>query len=235
MIAIIAILIGLLLPAVQKVREAAARMQCQNNLKQIGLACHNHESALGYFPTAGAQSAANGMSGVGFETIGWCYQILPYIEQDNLYKIGQASGVNWNATIGKAMTDVPVKTYNCPSRSSRLSQVASWGSVYAMGDYAGVMVEWLNASDWQTTVPPRRHLAGLRRDDCQEAACGPTTRHHPEVRDGERFRCSRRHVEHASGRREGRLGPAVHAQGLGLVGSSGLGPRRRLAEHAARR
>ena len=151
-IAIIAILIGLLLPAVQKVREAAARMQCQNNLKQIGLACHNHESALGYFPTAGAQSAANGMQGVGFETIGWCYQILPYIEQDNLHKIGQESGVGWNATLGKAITEAPVKTYLCPSRSNRISQVASWGSVYAMGDYAGVMVEWGN--QWQTSQPP---------------------------------------------------------------------------------
>src|SRR4051812_6508501 len=144
-IAIIAVLIGLLLPAVQKVRAAAARMQCANNLKQIGLAMHNHESTYGYFPTSGAESAAFGMTGVGFETMGWAYQLLPYVEQDNLHKIGETSGpYNWNPTLGKAMVEVPVKTYLCPARGGRTSQAMPWGSVYAMSDYAGVMVEWGN-------------------------------------------------------------------------------------------
>jgi prepilin-type N-terminal cleavage/methylation domain-containing protein len=164
-IAIIAILIGLLLPAVQKVREAAARIQCANNLHQIGLAMHDYASTYGVFPTAGAQSAGVDIpaSQAGFETKGWAYQLLPYIEQDNLYKIGQTSGVyGWNASIGKAMCEVPVKAYNCPSRSNRVSFPAPWGSVYAMNDYAGVSVEWLSGKDssgkgtddWEATVPP---------------------------------------------------------------------------------
>jgi len=155
-IAIIAILIGLLLPAVQKIREAANRMSCSNNLKQIGLAMHNHESTYGYFPTSGAESDAFDVPATqaGFETMGWEYQILPYVEQDNLYRVGQQSGPwNWNSTIGKAMVEVPVKSYNCPSRGGKRASVPmSWGSVYAMGDYAGVMVEWGN--QWQANQPP---------------------------------------------------------------------------------
>jgi prepilin-type N-terminal cleavage/methylation domain-containing protein/prepilin-type processing-associated H-X9-DG protein len=164
-IAIIGILIALLLPAVQKIREAAARMQCQNNLHQIGLAMHNHATTYGYFPTAGAQSAGLDFqaSQYGFETRGWAYQLLPYIEQQPLYDIGQKSGVyGWNASIGKAMCEVPVKTYQCPSRGSRVSYPAPWGSVYAMNDYASVDVEWLSGvdasgkktDDWEATVPP---------------------------------------------------------------------------------
>jgi prepilin-type N-terminal cleavage/methylation domain-containing protein len=153
-IAIIAILIGLLLPAVQKVREAAARAQCQNNLKQIGLALHNHESTYGYFPTCGAQSQSVNLLNTPFEVVGWAAQILPYIEQDNLHRHVKATGpATWVSALGKSPEQIPVKTFSCPSRPGpRMSQVASWGSVYALNDYAGVMVEWGN--QWQNTLPP---------------------------------------------------------------------------------
>jgi prepilin-type N-terminal cleavage/methylation domain-containing protein len=153
-IAIIAVLVGLLLPAVQKVREAAARMSCQNNLKQIGLALHNHVSTYGYFPTAGGESAAMDAVNPPSPTLGWPAQILPFIEQDNLARLLAVGPDTWQAAIGKAPVEVVVKTFNCPSRSNRVSVPASWGSIYAMTDYAGCMTEWLNnGNDWQSTSP----------------------------------------------------------------------------------
>ncbi len=109
-IAIIAILIALLVPAVQKVRESAARIQCANNLKQIGLACHNYHDVYKKFPTAGD----NGPTGCCSADSGivarysWTYHILPFIEQDPLYKIGQT-----NLT---TLRTSPVAIYYCPSR-----------------------------------------------------------------------------------------------------------------------
>jgi prepilin-type N-terminal cleavage/methylation domain-containing protein/prepilin-type processing-associated H-X9-DG protein len=113
-IAIIAILIGLLLPAVQKVREAAARMKCQNNLKQMALGWHNHHDAIGYFPTSGGSCCAGAgnrtASGSSFaigtsQNWGWGYQLLPYIEQGTL----------WANTDANLVRGTPVQVYGCPT------------------------------------------------------------------------------------------------------------------------
>src|SRR5262245_66467177 len=96
-IAIIAVLLGLLVPAVQKVREAAARIQCANNLKQIGLAFHNHHDNFQFFPTGGwdwwyAPTYVNGRPAVGqAQQAGWGFQILPFVEGDNVWRGGQAT------------------------------------------------------------------------------------------------------------------------------------------------
>jgi prepilin-type N-terminal cleavage/methylation domain-containing protein len=147
-IAIIAILIGLLLPAVQKIREAANRMKCTNNLKQIGLAWHNHHDVLGYFPTSGARwwDDANGpiqakpdaspfLLDLTTQQAGWTYQILPYIEQDNLHRIspmGNNNGSDRNAEIEGAVMPI----YTCPTRGViRYSSLSNGGRMWFRAAY----------------------------------------------------------------------------------------------------
>jgi prepilin-type N-terminal cleavage/methylation domain-containing protein/prepilin-type processing-associated H-X9-DG protein len=124
-IAIIAILIGLLLPAVQKVREAAARMSCQNNLKQITLGYFNQESALGYFPLSGSNGPPP--YGITKAPFGWGLNILTAIEQDNLYKQYDDSKQPFLALGGpasnQAVTSTRVKTFVCPSNPDTTSPV----------------------------------------------------------------------------------------------------------------
>ena len=111
-IAIIAILIGLLLPAVQKVREAAARSTCQNNLKQLGLGLHNFESANGEFPVNLGTVRNPGPRHP------WTVVILPYIEQDNLYRQIRLD-VPWFDPLNRDAIKTPIKIYQCPSATSR--------------------------------------------------------------------------------------------------------------------
>ena len=103
-IAIIAVLIGLLLPAVQKVREAAARASCSNNLKQLGLAVHNYQGAYGFMPPAR----------IGNNHASWFTLILPFMEQDNIYR-GFSINNNYASQPLQYRT-AEVKSFLCPAR-----------------------------------------------------------------------------------------------------------------------
>jgi prepilin-type N-terminal cleavage/methylation domain-containing protein/prepilin-type processing-associated H-X9-DG protein len=116
-IAIIAVLIGLLLPAVQKVREAAARMKCQNNLKQIGLALHNFHDVNQTFPASGWTTSGPG-NPAGKYT-GWRPLTLPYIEQENLRNLYDVNQNWWETTNLTVAAITPVNTFICPSTPDR--------------------------------------------------------------------------------------------------------------------
>jgi len=138
-IAIIAILIGLLLPAVQKVREAAARMKCGNNLKQVGLGMHGYHDVRAQIPSAGAHNRDGNDSAQSNSTSwgpSWGIAILPYIEMDNLYKrydyaLGRSrDGVNAN------VVGVEVAAFLCPSDGSGKTPWVNSGVNFARGNIA---------------------------------------------------------------------------------------------------
>jgi prepilin-type N-terminal cleavage/methylation domain-containing protein/prepilin-type processing-associated H-X9-DG protein len=147
-IAIIAVLIGLLLPAVQKVREAAARVKCQNNLKQIGLALHNFENARGFLPPGGIDMRGTNPGvpqlGVppGNKTIqhSWAIMVLPYVEQDAMYRQYRFD-VDWRHPFNQPVIKNKIAIMTCPSVAvdERVftKTDTTWGSVaQAATDYS---------------------------------------------------------------------------------------------------
>src|SRR5262245_40082509 len=151
-IAIIAILIGLLLPAVQKVREAAARIQCANNLKQIGLALHNFESAQGYLPGLALCGAGPEDYNPGMQNIWYHFRhtppsvfLLPYVEQDNIFRQWNLNQSGNNNTVpgvaggptNLALASKPLAVYLCPPMPPPVTPVHPCYSSYgwSRGNY----------------------------------------------------------------------------------------------------
>jgi prepilin-type processing-associated H-X9-DG protein len=129
-IAIIAILIGLLVPAVQKVREAAARTQCINNLKQIGLACHSYHDVKKKMPLNGTNPNPGGEIP---DNWCWAFHILPYLEQEAMFRAGMS---------GAPVPGVGVPAYLCPARQRAAFSTNGGNNVGALPAWNGPFTDY---------------------------------------------------------------------------------------------
>lgn len=159
-IAIIAILVGLLLPAVQKIREAAARMQCSNNFKQHGLAVQNYASTFnGSLPPPNFAQIVNATTGNKAQGSAH-YALLPYVEQANLFNQFTADRPDAGyggalAYTGGGAVNVPVKIYSCPADPTQSGDLANGGSQagkWGLSCYAFNTVLWAGSYQAAATL-----------------------------------------------------------------------------------
>jgi prepilin-type N-terminal cleavage/methylation domain-containing protein/prepilin-type processing-associated H-X9-DG protein len=145
-IAIIAVVIGLLLPAIHKIREAAARLQCANNLKQLGLGFHSHHDNAGAFPHGSITEPNLGCAHPDKrDQWSWCYQVLPYIEQEALYRDPSTHVID----------TTPVRLYYCPARRAAVLYNGKSKVDYA-GNAGTDGVDGRNGTLTRPPVPPCR-------------------------------------------------------------------------------
>jgi prepilin-type N-terminal cleavage/methylation domain-containing protein/prepilin-type processing-associated H-X9-DG protein len=156
-IAVIAVLLGVLLPAVQAAREATRCAQCVNNLKQIGLGVQNHLDAKKYFPTGGSNvSTSIGWWDTtplyGFQRGSWLFQILPFIDEEQLYEAGETGGCTHVASLGgKDFGEIQIPQFSCPTRGDRTSLVLDLGKLFHVNDYVAAFTNFQN-QDWQPDI-----------------------------------------------------------------------------------
>jgi prepilin-type N-terminal cleavage/methylation domain-containing protein/prepilin-type processing-associated H-X9-DG protein len=132
-IAIIAVMVGLLLPAVQRVREAANRTKCANNLRQMALGVHNHASTLDRFPSGGWGWSWTGDPDRGTDKNqpgGWVFNILDYVEQGNLRSLGRGLPLDQKLAASTQRIGTPLSLFTCPSRRTGGPYQNGWAASY---------------------------------------------------------------------------------------------------------
>jgi prepilin-type processing-associated H-X9-DG protein len=148
-IAIVGLLAGLLLPAVQMARESARRTRCQNNLRQLGAAIAGHESAVGRLPAG--RDAANRWQHA------WSTAVLPYLEQAALHA-GYDSGRAWNDPVNQAVSETDLLLFRCPSAIAKWPGKSDYGGNYGSA-LTGLVPGFREGHAWESGAFPPIHVA----------------------------------------------------------------------------